>query len=528
MSDRSEEKRKWTILAAIIIVAFILRFFRLGHQSFWVDEMMTIGSYSSPPAPVTYWKKLLWDMHGPLYSLIMHFWSLASTSESWLRAPSAVAGVLSVFFIYRWIRMIGSESAALAGALILALNPFHIYYSQELRFYSLLTMFLILSMIAFSRFTEKPGRKSAVVLGATLGLACLSHFMAIFLCAGILVYMLVTGKVKGEYLRFGSLAALIVFIFVSPWIYREIYFLRQINVVDISGLPEASKLRGKLTLNRWSYPYILYAFSVGFSFGPDLRTLRGASSGIELLKGYGFPLITVSVIFGVTVLRGLIESARRHLLQLFLSILAVSIGAVTIAAMLNIKVFNVRYLMSAFPVFIALTAFGIPESGRWRKIILSAVLLILVISVWNYHFDPLYERDDIRSGAEVITSREIEGDLILVPGFETIFRHYYSGSNEIVGFIPVDKGEKHTTALVSEYIKGHGRIWYFQCREWDVDPDRLVISALSSASYQTESWEFAGVRVFLFSHALAPDLNVSEPADRTGVYQPWLRYISNN
>ncbi len=525
MNDRSAEKRRWFILAAILLVAAFLRFFRLGHQSLWIDEILTIGSYTSPPAPIPYWKKLLWDMHGPLYSLLMHFWSMVNGSEAWLRTPSAAAGVVSVLFIYRWIRKIGSESSALAAAMILAFNPFHIYYSQELRFYSFLTMFLLLSMIAFARFEEKPSWRSGIILGITLGLACLSHFMALFLCGGILVHSFVTRKVKGDYLRFGAVAAVITLIFVSPWIYREIYFLRQINVVDISDLPDPSRLRGDLTLNRWSYPYIFYAFSVGFSFGPGLRTLRGVSSGLELVKGYWLPLISVSIVFGAAALLGLMESIKKRTLSLFLSILLFSIGAASLAAMWNIKVFNVRYLMSAFPVFIAMTAFGISGGGRWKRILLSAVMSIMAVSAWNYHFDPVYARDDIRSGANLISSKETGGDLILVPGFEVVFSHYYQGSNEIIGFIPV-KDEKAAEEFVSGSIRKHGRVWYLQCREWDVDPESRVIDALSSSAYQSETWDFAGVRVFLFSLRLeSSDIPSPGAAYGQDIYQASLRYL---
>ncbi len=492
-------RREWMILAAIIFIAALMRFVRLGHQSFWVDEILTIGSYASPPAPISYWRKILWDMHGPLYSLVMHFWSIAGKSEAWLRTPGAIAGVLSVFFIYRWVRMIATGTVALTAAWILALNPLHIYYSQELRFYSLLILFVTLSMIAFRGFLERPGRRSGIILGITLGLACLSHFMALFLCAGLLVFILVTGKVKGDHLRYGLVAALITFAMVSPWIYREIYFLRQIEVVDISALPDESKLRGELTISRWSYPYILYAFSTGFSFGPDLRSLREASSVMALLGRYGFHLIAVSLVFGLLALRGIIMSARKGVFLLFLSILTVTIGAATLAAMLNIKVFNIRYLMSAFPVFIALLAFGVPEKKVFRIAVMAAITIIMALSAWNYHFDPLYARDDMRSGAKVIVSAEQPGDLILVPGFEPVFAHYYTGTNRVVGYIPVERGAEDTSRKIAEYVESNQRIWYIQCREWDVDPGRLAISALSRRSEQTESWEFPGVRIFLFT-----------------------------
>ncbi len=491
------EKREWVILAGILMIAVSLRFFRLGHQSFWVDELMTIGSYSSPPDGVSYWKKLLWDIHGPLYSLIMHFWSMVNASEYWLRIPGAISGVLSVFFMHKWLKMIASDETALTGALILALNPMNLYYSQELRFYSLLTLFIILSMIAFKRFTGEPGKKTGVILGLTLGLACLSHFMALFLCTGFFVYMALTRKLKGDHLRYGLIAAAITLAVVSPWIYREIYFLGQIQIVDISTLPDESRLRGELTLNRWAYPYSVYVFSVGYSFGPDLRTLHMTSSGKWLLRNYGVSIVTVLLLFGSVALTGIIRSARKKVLSLFMSVALVTLGGVTAAAMFNIKVFNIRYLMSAFPVFIALLAFGIPRRKALKTVVLSALSLIMIISAWNYHVNPVYARDDFRSGADIVNSHEREGDLILVYGHQPAFRHYYNGINEVVDYTPEVDGVEYTSEILSGYLNKYERVWYLQCRQWGIDMDEVIFNILSTQDVDIESWEFPGIRLFL-------------------------------
>ncbi len=131
MRNTGADGRNLAVLTAVAVLAAVLRFFRLGHQSFWLDEILTIGSYSSPEGGISYGVKLLWDVHGPLYSLAMHFWSMASSSEAWLRAPGALAGVVTVILMYFWLRRESNESTALAGALLMAVNPFNIYYSQD-------------------------------------------------------------------------------------------------------------------------------------------------------------------------------------------------------------------------------------------------------------------------------------------------------------------------------------------------------------------------------------------------------------
>ena len=190
-------------LCAIVAIALVLRFFRLAHQSLWVDEILSYKAFVSV-AGVPYWKKFLYDVHGPLYSLFMHFWSAVSKSDFWLRTPSAIAGALAVYALFRWFVEIGRRDLALPAALFLALSPFHIYYSQELRFYAFLSLFAVLALIAFERFRAAPTARSGALLGVAFACACLSHFSALFLGAAFFVYLVFSGRLRGAHLRFGG------------------------------------------------------------------------------------------------------------------------------------------------------------------------------------------------------------------------------------------------------------------------------------------------------------------------------------
>ncbi|HSG28541.1 MAG TPA: hypothetical protein VLA34_08685, partial [Candidatus Krumholzibacterium sp.] len=180
------------------------------------------------------------------------------------------------------------------------------------------------------------------------------------------------------------MAAVIALAIVSPWIYREIYFLRGIEVTAISNLPDEAKLRGELTLNLWSYPYAVYAFSTGFSFGPDLDYLHRISSPASLFRDHWAALASAGAVFGALTVSGIIRARKEGTLGLFLSVSLVTTALVTIAALVNVKVFNARYLFCFFPVYIALLATGLPASGYRRVASLSAVALIMLISAWNY------------------------------------------------------------------------------------------------------------------------------------------------
>jgi uncharacterized membrane protein len=76
-------------------VAAVLRLFRLGSQSLWVDEVFSwMSADIGKPWSLAH---LLENVHGPAYSLLLHVWGgIAGDSEWALRLPSAILGVALV------------------------------------------------------------------------------------------------------------------------------------------------------------------------------------------------------------------------------------------------------------------------------------------------------------------------------------------------------------------------------------------------------------------------------------------------
>jgi len=497
MEATNVERRGNYLIYIVFAAALALRFYRLGDQSFWADEAITIGMYRSPPAGISYFRKFLWDVHGPLYSMLMHFWSMASSSEFWLRTPGAFMGSLSVPMLYLWLRRIAKERTALIGALFLALSPFSLYYSQELRFYSMLSLFAVIALIAYNRFDRRPTWKNAILLGAVLGLTCLSHFSALLLCFGLFVHSLVSGRPFGDRLRKTLLAAAVLLVIISPWIYREIVFLSTVNIENISNMPAGERLRGDLTLSPWAYPYIFYAFSVGYSLGPSLRELHFVGSGLELLGEYAAELVAVVLVFGGALISSLFRIDWRRFGAVLLSITAVAIAGLTLVALFNIKVFNVRYLMSIFPLFIACLAIGVPERRIPALAVTAAVCAVMLVSDYNYHHDDRYARDDIRSAASLIEEMEEPGDAIVLQGVVETFDFYYDGVNRDSIVYPGPGGDVIPERL-DAMTETAPRVWDVRARGFRNRIDDHAYQQLSRRMDRAGRWDFPGVTLYLF------------------------------
>ena len=494
IGNQGNERRT---LLFILAAGALLRFFRLGNQSLWVDETMSFKAFTSV-AGVPYWKKFLYDVHGPLYSLIMHFWSAVSRSDAWLRAPSAIAGACAVYVLYRWLIELRVKNVATAAALFMALSPFHLYYSQELRFYSMLSLFVCLTLIAFERFRAAPSFRTGAMLGLSFALTSLTHFSGLFLGAALFTYLLITGRLRGAPLRFGAVAAVIVLVVISPWVFREISFLRGIRVVDITTLPVEERLRGELTLSYWSYPYTLYAFATGYSFGPSLAELHLVTSPFGLFSKYAAEFVTAGLLFGGLFISGIIRSSRYGQRSLFLTVIIVVLGSVTIITAFNVKVFNVRYLMCVFPFFIALIAFGLPAARAARFILIGAVCAVMLVSDLSYFFNPRCARENVRDAVKIIAKHESRGDLMLVPNVAQTFEHYYRGENAVQIIYPVELGKQRIDELIHSYFEVHPRIWYLRSRYWDKDPGDILLKSLPEQGRLAGSWELQGVLLNLY------------------------------
>jgi len=136
------------VLALLIVLALaaFLRFYDLGEESLWVDEIYSLSFVSAEDATEVVSLTYAEDYHPPGYHLVLYYWRvLAGESEAALRFPSAVAGVFSVLTIYMLGRRLYSEREGIAAALFMAVLRYPVFYSQEARSYSLIILFSTLS-----------------------------------------------------------------------------------------------------------------------------------------------------------------------------------------------------------------------------------------------------------------------------------------------------------------------------------------------------------------------------------------------
>jgi uncharacterized membrane protein len=138
---------------AIAAIGFFLRTVRLDLQPLWWDEGWSVY-FATADIPTMIARTAI-DIHPPFYYLVLHLWTLfLGSSAVSVRFFSVAIGTLSIPMIFLVGRRLFGVRVGMMAALTMALAPFHVYYSQEVRMYALVTLLVLVSVYLFLALAE--------------------------------------------------------------------------------------------------------------------------------------------------------------------------------------------------------------------------------------------------------------------------------------------------------------------------------------------------------------------------------------
>lgn len=174
-------------LIIILLLALGLRSIAL-NQSFWLDEAAQ-AILSANPFNLAQFRG---DFQPPLSYIFTYGWiefgnMLGLRSEWFLRLPMVLIGTGTVFMLFQLLKEAFNKRVGLLAGLMLATAPFHIYYSQEFRMYSMLTF---LSVLSWYVLWKKEWKWFSVVTA----IGIFTHYFFFILIAAQTVYVLLTDR----------------------------------------------------------------------------------------------------------------------------------------------------------------------------------------------------------------------------------------------------------------------------------------------------------------------------------------------
>lgn len=221
----------------VLIAAALTRFWRLEFHSFWFDEAVSLVWARAEPADILRLTlQLSHDKHPPVYYLALHYWQGllewfgAAERDAALRTFGVLIGLLMVWGIIRLATQLSGRATGLLAGLFVALSPFLVWYSQELRMFqpaATAIVWALFFMVAARKRDPTHGRGAAlsrlpcwVGFAAALILSLYSYLYAAFFLPGLglslVLLALRGGTVDRRYLIEGSTALAIVTAFFLP------------------------------------------------------------------------------------------------------------------------------------------------------------------------------------------------------------------------------------------------------------------------------------------------------------------------
>ncbi len=207
----------------ILVVAAILRLYHIDFQSIWMDEIHTINEASPDKSFSEVHDALMTsEPHPPLFFFLIHIlFKIFGYTTLVARVFVAIVGIAGVFSIYLLGKEIFSRKAGLIAAVLLAVNYFHLYYSQDARMYGLLFLMTTLSFYYLVKFIKKPTLKAAIIYGVFSALMIYCHFFGLFALFAqyliLLYFVIIPFEIdRKKFLSYCFLSGVITFILYLP------------------------------------------------------------------------------------------------------------------------------------------------------------------------------------------------------------------------------------------------------------------------------------------------------------------------
>lgn len=414
--------------AVIFLTAVILRFLCLDKTGgLWYDEIVSYKEAAQGSLLSTISYTLKTDVHLPVYPALLHLWSkIFSFSDISLRAFSAFFGVLTVTAAYFAGKELKSKEIGIWCAGVFAVNSFLIYYSQEVRLYSLL-MFLI-TLLTFitakvknQRGGEVPSMLAGIAFGAVSWLVVHTYTIAFLYVIPVILILYFTKLKHKEDLKPLNYGASVFGVLCLPALFylssNYTNYTNQINgyYCDWSSLFVVlqdwfSPVQEGLLNNPVHYMEFLFTHinlvSILFIFLPVIISLGVVVYAVKKDK-QAFWLLVPSIIF----------------------ILAEIIAFKTT----NFKILA-RYASPALPNVLLVLGLGLSMLPKIKKvnIIIPAILFAINISylVFANHAAYKLPREGFRPVAELINEQGASaGDYIIVWNRKEVLDKYVKTEN---------------------------------------------------------------------------------------------------
>jgi mannosyltransferase len=462
---------KTSRILLLTLIGFALRVAFLGRQSLWYDEAFSLAVARAEPS--VFWAALLSDgVHPPGYYLLLRE-SLAffGTSEFALRFLSSVAGTLAVPLMWRLGRALRNERWGLAAGLLLALNPFALWYAQEARMYSLLLCLTIAGGYAFWKLITRPTPARWLWLTLISALSFAVHYFALISSLAQFVYLVVNLRRTHRSLRWWVSAQAVAFLTFLPW---------AVAIATREGRN----------------------FGIGWIHPPTLLDLPLTLSNLALaLSDPASPWTWVGLLLLVAAAGiGAVSLTKPYpisnLQSLFFSSGFFSRWPSPGSSQCDFLMYVDRFFIICLPPVLLLMSSTISlSSARLARSTITVLVVASALACLRLWLDPHFLKEDWRAAASYVQAAEKPGDALVMRDFQTgiSFGYYYRGELKAQA-----AAINQQITPLDELAGGADRLWLVYRR-----PFEATHELAASWPFRWQDDQEPSARTWLMSHQAA-------------------------
>ncbi|MFW3146543.1 MAG: glycosyltransferase family 39 protein [Thermoplasmatota archaeon] len=467
-SDRLGNLGSWLvehrILLLILLIAAIIRLYGLSFESFWLDEAMT--GLRARMGYVDMLDSFAYKDHVPFYFSMIWVWGkVFGTSAVSLRMPSVIFGILTIIPIY----LIGNGFSKRTGqyaALITAIIPTLVYFSQEARMYSFMVFLSSLSIHFLLKSLKTETRRKMIFrllfLTSNMILVFTHYYGLVFIgmeCISIFLIVLFRSHTNGRTKVLDILKeiwpAVISILSIVPWL--VFIKIRYPGTEQTTG--GGLTLSGELIFN-------LYLFLGGY-----YRLFYDRTMGLTLITGL---ILFILAIFGIMLIMIKFFKKRERGNEMFVLLPLVVLPPVMIysVSLYWQNLFNYRYFLFMSSAYIVLST--VPLTMKWTDAVknsrlgklstivaISSICLLLLAS--NYNMIERQDKDDWGGAVEFICDNQGDNDLVIPqPAHYRYAIFYYSDELTV-------RSISDNSRNVSDLFDKYDAIWVITFHYRDID-----------------------------------------------------------
>ncbi len=412
-------------LTTLILVAlgFGLRLYALGSESLWYDELLQLDIAQGPLGSIL--PQLPRHTAVPLDYLISHFWILLGRSETWVRLPAVVIGTLTLPLAYQLGRALFGRWEGLLLMTLLALSPFHIRYSQEVRPYALMMMGVVLAVYGYWRLRAGGQRRYLVPLQLGVLILALSHLFALTIFGPLLIVAGVDGLLGRRFHSWPALVGtgVVALAFLLALGYGSALYYSGAAFGKAVAEPEKFTAAAAEKPNKGDGPEVNLFFLQTQILGP--LGAGDSEPALWLVNG----LVGLGLFY-------LLVQKKYHLSWLLGLWLVAPVTVIVAFLVYRGTFFAPRYILFVLPAYLALLSCGLLALPRWLRCadprwVSGGALVVLgglVLIAFAGQLGQLYfeqKNEDWRLVGQFLAKNAQPGDAVIAVNAESTLNWYY-------------------------------------------------------------------------------------------------------